>query len=124
MLAFGLASMPALARTPTRRRLLVGIAALAVAGTAFGVDRARRALGVAVFSIAWHALRLAGTLDGTPPGVREAVTLLLPPQGALLAIETAFAQQLAIPWPALLWVALYGALLLLLAGISIAWREL
>lgn len=82
------------------------------------------ALGIAVFSIAWHALRLSGALDGTPPGAREAVTLLLPPQGALLAIETAFAQQLAIPWPALVWVALYGALLLVLAGISIAWREL
>ena len=82
------------------------------------------ALAIAVLAIAWHALRTAGALDGTPPGVREAVTLVLPPQGALVAIEAAYAQQLPIPWPAFLHVSIYGALLLVLAGTSIGTREI
>jgi hypothetical protein len=81
------------------------------------------ALLLAIFAIVWHALRTSGAVDTTPPGVREVVTLILPPHGALFAIETAFAQMQPIPWYAFRYVSLYGAVLLILAGVSITQRE-
>jgi hypothetical protein len=81
------------------------------------------ALLMGIFAIAWHALRVAGVLEGAAPGVREIVSLILPPHGALFAIETAFAQMLPIPWEAALVVGLYGTVLLLISALFIGQRE-
>lgn len=81
------------------------------------------ALLLGILAIVWHSLRVGGVLENTPPGVREVVSLILPPHGALFAIESAFAQLGALPLDAFLYILIYGAVLLLLAGISIAQRE-
>jgi hypothetical protein len=78
---------------------------------------------LAVIAIAWHALRAGGVLEGTPPGVREFVSVALPPQGALFAIENAFAAAAPIPWDGFLYVCLYAAVVLIVAGMSVTWRE-
>ncbi|MGH7551450.1 MAG: hypothetical protein ACREMQ_00305 [Longimicrobiales bacterium] len=82
------------------------------------------ALIMGIFAIAWHALRVAGVLEGAAPGVREIVSLILPPHGALFAIETAFAQMLPIPWEAVLVVGLYGTVLLLITALFVGQREI
>ena len=56
--------------------------------------------------------------------MREALTVLLPPQGALLQLEQAFAGDLAVPWFALAYVAVYAALALVVAGVIAARREI
>lgn len=81
------------------------------------------ALFLALLAMVWHALRRGDVLAGTPPGVREVITVLLPPHGAIAQIERAFAQSQAVPWPAVLFVAVYAALMLLLAAVSLARRE-
>jgi hypothetical protein len=81
------------------------------------------ALLLALLSIVWHALRTGGALETTPPGIREVITLVLPPHGALFRLESAFAEASPVPWDAFLYVALYGALMLVLAGISITQRD-
>lgn len=82
------------------------------------------ALLLGIFAIVWHSLRVGGVLETTPPGVREVVSLMLPPHGALFAIETAFAQMAPLPRDAFLYVLLYGAVLLVLAGVSLTQREI
>ncbi|MGH7506695.1 MAG: hypothetical protein ACRELX_13635 [Longimicrobiales bacterium] len=82
------------------------------------------ALGLALISILWHTLRAAGVLDAAPPGIREVITMALPPHGALIAIETAFANVQPIPWEACLYVVVYASLLLLTAGWGIVRREI
>jgi hypothetical protein len=82
------------------------------------------ALFVALFAIVWDALRTAGAVANAPPGVREALTLLLPPQGALNAIEAAFAQMQPVPMPALGLVAFYSLLLVVIAGLLLERREI
>lgn len=81
------------------------------------------ALLLGILAIVWHSLRAGGVLENTPPGVREVVTLLLPPHGALFAIESAFAQAGPLPFDAFIFVLVYGLVLLVLAGVSIAQRE-
>lgn len=81
------------------------------------------ALLLALLAIVWHALRTGGALETTPPGIREVVTLLLPPHGALFRLEMAFAEVRPVPWDAFVYVCMYGALMLVLAGISIVQRE-
>ena len=79
---------------------------------------------VTIAAMVWQALLRSGVLATSPPGIREAVTVLLPPQGALLQLENAFAGDLAIPWHALLYAAVYATLLLLLAGVVGRRREI
>lgn len=81
------------------------------------------ALLLGILAIVWHSLRAGGVLENTPPGVREVVTLLLPPHGALFEIESAFAQAGPPPLDAFLYILVYGTVLIALAGISIAQRE-
>ncbi len=81
------------------------------------------ALLLGIFAIVWHALRTAGVLENTPAGLREVITLVLPPHGALFAIETAFAQLMPVPWDAVGYVAIYSVLMLVIAGVSIGQRE-
>lgn len=77
-----------------------------------------------IVAMIWQSLLRSGTLATAPPGVREVVTVILPPQGALLQLENAFAGDLAVPWPALLYAAIYAALVLLLAGVVARKREI
>ncbi|MEX0891634.1 MAG: hypothetical protein WEB88_05630, partial [Gemmatimonadota bacterium] len=82
------------------------------------------ALLAGVAAMVWDAARRADALVGTPPGVREALTFVLPPQGALHNLELAFADLAAIPWAAFAYTAIYAALLLVLAGAAFARREI
>jgi hypothetical protein len=82
------------------------------------------ALFLGMLGIVWDSLRRAEFLVHTAPAVREAVSVLLPPQGAMLRIEQAFGMMRPVPWDALLYIVLYGALVLLVAGVALARREL
>lgn len=82
------------------------------------------ALFLGILAVVWDGLRRTGSLDSAAPAVRETVSVLLPPQGALLRIESAFAASQPIPWDAMLYIALYAALALVLAGVALARREL
>lgn len=79
---------------------------------------------VIAVAMLWQALLRSGILGTAPPGIREVVTVVLPPQGALLQLENAFAGDLAVPWHALAYAALYAALALLLAGVAARRREI
>lgn len=81
------------------------------------------ALLLALLAMVWHSLRRGDLLAGMAPGIREVVTFLLPPHGAILEIEQAFAQSLPVPWMAVVFVLMYAGLLLLLAGVSLMRRE-
>jgi len=78
---------------------------------------------LAVTALVWDALRSAGRLATAPPGIIEVVTFLLPPQRALFALESAFAQVQPIPWEAFAHAAGYGLLWLILAGVALMNRE-
>jgi hypothetical protein len=82
---------------------------------------------IAVFAgiaaVIWHALLRTGALGGAAPAPRALLTVLLPPQGALVQLENAFAADEAIPGAALLYCATYAALAFVLAGVSAARRE-
>ena len=82
------------------------------------------ALALGVMAMIWEALRRANALDQAPPGIREAVSFILPPQGPLGRIETAFAELQPIPWSAVGYVAGYSLVLLLAAAIFIGDREI
>jgi hypothetical protein len=82
------------------------------------------ALFLGILSIVWDALRRASFFEYAATPVRETVSVLLPPQGALLRIESAFATAAAVPWDALLYIALYAALALVVAGVALARREI
>jgi hypothetical protein len=75
-------------------------------------------------ALLWTALRQADALVGVPVAIREAVTFLLPPQTAITAIEMAFAARLPVPVDALVYVTLYAALMLFLAGVGLRRREI
>lgn len=78
---------------------------------------------LAIAGILWHALLRGGVLDGVPPGGRQFVTMVLPPHGALFALEGAFANVQPIPWEAFGYCAGYGAILLALGALSLRMRE-
>jgi hypothetical protein len=82
------------------------------------------ALFLGVAAIVWDGLRRIDYFVGIPPGVRETASVLLPPQGALMRIETAFGSMLPVPWDAFLYILIYGALVLLLAGVALTRRTL
>jgi hypothetical protein len=80
------------------------------------------ALLVGVGAAVWHGLVRAGAV-GLPTIFREVITFLLPPQGALLAVEAAFAGMAPVPWAALAYVAGYSVVLLVVAGVLLELRE-
>jgi hypothetical protein len=82
------------------------------------------ALFLGILAIVWDGLRRVDFFVTLPPLVRETASVLLPPQGALMRIETAFASFQPVPWDAFLYVLIYGALLSLLAGIALTRRSL
>jgi len=81
------------------------------------------ALGLAITSIIWNALRIADELP-VPIGVRDFISLILPPQAALLRLEDAFGTLEPIPWDAFAYTTGYGSVLLLLAFLVLRRREL
>lgn len=82
------------------------------------------ALFLGLLALVWDALRRADFLVNAAPVVRDAVTVALPPQGALLRIESAFGATQPVPWDAFLIVCLYGTLALVLAGLALTRREI
>ena len=82
------------------------------------------ALLLGVLAIIWDALRRAEFFHTAAPLVRQVVSMLLPPQGALMRIETAFAGRQPVPWDAFLFVAVYAALALIIAGLAVNRRDL
>lgn len=80
------------------------------------------ALLLAVAAMVWHALLEAGTITIVPV-VAEFVSFVLPPRAAIFALEGAFGDIEPIPWGAFAYAIGYGAVMLLLAGVSLAWRE-
>jgi hypothetical protein len=82
------------------------------------------ALFLGLLALVWDALRRADFLSNAAPVVRDAVTVALPPQGALLRIESAFGADQPVPWDAFLIICLYGSLVLVLAGLALSRREI
>jgi hypothetical protein len=82
------------------------------------------ALFLGILALVWDAFRRIDLLYSTPTFIREGVSMLLPPQGALLRIEAAFGAATPIPWDALLYVGIYAALLYLIAGALVSRRDL
>lgn len=82
------------------------------------------ALFLGVLAIVWDALRRADFFQASAPAIRETVSVLLPPQGALMRVESAFAAAQPVPMDAMLYIALYAALALVLAGVVLSRREI
>ncbi|HUF50255.1 MAG TPA: hypothetical protein VMN60_05445 [Longimicrobiales bacterium] len=82
------------------------------------------ALFLGLVALVWDALRRVDLLQQSPALMREAVSMLLPPQGALLRMEAAFGASAPVPLDAFLYVVIYGALLYLLAAVALTRREL
>jgi hypothetical protein len=82
------------------------------------------ALFLGILSVVWDALRRADFFGVTAAPLRETVSVMLPPQGALLRIEAAFAGGLPVPWDALLYIGIYAALALMIAGVALVRREI
>lgn len=79
---------------------------------------------LAIVALLWDALIRGGKLGDAPPGVREVVTVLLPPQSALFRIESAFGAETALPWEAFVFVCAYSLILLTAGLVSLRVREL
>ena len=78
---------------------------------------------LAITAMLWDALIRAGTIGSAAPGIRELVTILLPPQSALFRIESAFGADAPIPWGSFGYVAAYGVILTAAALVSLRIRE-
>jgi hypothetical protein len=81
------------------------------------------ALALGVTAMIWDALRRGNALAQAPPLVREVVSFILPPQGPLFRIETAFAELEPIPWAAVGYVLGYSLVLLIAAAVFLVDRE-
>lgn len=82
------------------------------------------ALFLGLLATVWYALRRMDFLQSAIPVLRETISVVLPPQGALLRIEGAFASAQPVPMDALLYIIIYATLVLILAGVALARREL
>lgn len=78
---------------------------------------------LAIVAMVWDALLRSGKIAGAAPGIREVVAIILPPQGALFQIESAFGELQPIPWGAFAYVMVYGAILFIAAMVSLRLRE-
>jgi hypothetical protein len=81
------------------------------------------ALGLSVAAMVWDALLRSGKLAGAAPGIREVVAILLPPQGALFQIESAFGEIAPIPWGSFAYIIAYALILFGAAIVSMRIRE-
>jgi hypothetical protein len=82
------------------------------------------ALFLGLLATVWYALRRMDFFQSAAPFIRETVSVLLPPQGALVRVEAAFATARPVPPDALLYIALYSLLVMILAGVALARREI
>jgi hypothetical protein len=82
------------------------------------------ALFLGILALIWHGLRSIDYFPTLPPAVRETISVLLPPQGALVRIELAFGAMQPIPWDAFAYVVIYGLMLLLVTALALARRSL
>jgi hypothetical protein len=82
------------------------------------------ALFLGILAMVWDGLRRVELFLDWPAAARETISVLLPPQGALLRIELAFGSMQPVPWDAFVYIVIYGALLLLLAGVALTRRSL
>lgn len=82
------------------------------------------ALFLGIVAIVWDALRRVDFLQSAPPALRETVSVLLPPQGALMRVEGAFGAAQPVPWDAILYISLYASLVAILAGVALSRREI
>jgi hypothetical protein len=82
------------------------------------------ALFLGLLAMVWDGLRRIDFVPTAVPLVRETVSVLLPPQGALMRLETAFGAMRPLPWDAFLYILMYAALALLLAGVALTRREI
>ncbi len=82
------------------------------------------ALAVWVAALIWAAMKRGGLLAHSPPGIDPVVTAILPPQAALNTIEDAFGMMQPTPWGAFLYICMYAALILLVAGFALSRREI
>jgi hypothetical protein len=80
-------------------------------------------IGLSIAAMLWDALLRSGKLAGAAPGIREVVAILLPPQGALFQIESAFGELMPVPWGAFAYIMAYAAILFGAALISMKIRE-
>jgi hypothetical protein len=80
-------------------------------------------LALAVTAMVWDALLRAGSLNHAPPGMAKGVALLLPPQGALFRLESAFGSVQPVPWIDFAYVMTYAAILFIAALVSLRVRE-
>lgn len=79
---------------------------------------------LAILAMLWDATLRSGKIGNAAPGIREGISILLPPQSALFSIETAFGAETAIPWNSFLFVAGYSVILVIGALVSLRIREL
>ena len=79
---------------------------------------------LAITAMLWDALIRSGVIAKAAPGIREAVTVLLPPQSALFRLETAFGAESAIPWDSFAFVVAYGVIITIAGLVSLRIREL
>lgn len=80
-------------------------------------------LALATVSMLWDALLRAGTIGSAAPGFRQLITIILPPQGALFQLESAFGSVQPVPWGSFAFVIAYGAILFAAAAVSLRLRE-
>jgi len=78
---------------------------------------------LSMVAMVWYSLRRGDMLANTAPGLREIITVLLPPHGAILEIEQAYAQDLVLPWTAVALVLTYAALALVIGCVGLTRRE-
>lgn len=75
------------------------------------------ALGLGMIATIWSAMGRAGILEKAPPGIREIITFVLPPQGALFAIEQAYGAEQPIPAGPVLYVTAYAVVALIATAV-------
>src|SRR5690606_8214888 len=78
---------------------------------------------LSMLAMVWYSLRRGDLLAGVAPGLREIITLLLPPHGAILEIEQAYAQGLVLAWGGAMIVLVSAALAMLLGCVGLTDRE-
>lgn len=79
------------------------------------------AVGVFFVAYFWGQILSLGA-EPLPPAIRDAVSLILPPQSAMAAVYEGLIRG-AIPWSAAGFVAGYGLFWLVLAGLLVKYRE-
>ncbi|HUP88588.1 MAG TPA: hypothetical protein VM100_04535 [Longimicrobiales bacterium] len=81
------------------------------------------ALVLSIAAMLWDALLRSGKIGNSAPGIRQAVAIILPPQGALFRLESAFGSVQPIPWDSFAYVMAYAAILFVAGAVSLRIRE-